>query len=129
MPRRRKGVAKGMCFSDTLFQDPVIYEVRELLEDTFEFNAVQVNRYDPIRWAKSEIHTDGGNYADSRMMVLGDFQGGSFLLFPDGRHRPPSKIDVRHQWIAFDGHLFHGSEAITQGSRYSVIAFTFGDRG
>ena len=33
---------------------------------------------------------DGGNYADSRMVVLGDSQEGTCLIFPAGRQAPPT---------------------------------------
>ena len=125
-PRRRTGVSRGISFSDTIFQGPLLDAARELLpREISSFTCLQVNRYDPIRWSHSEIHTDGGNYADSRMIVLGDFQGGAFVIYPHGLEAPPVRVHDRYQWIAFDGHLDHGSEPITSGIRFSVIAFTF----
>ena len=128
-PKYRDGVAKDLCYSDTIFQGPILDEVKKLLpQEMFRYNTIQANRYDPEWWTHSEIHQDAGNYQDSRMMVLGDFQGGDFLIFPNGRDQAPLRIRERYQWIKFDGHLFHGSEPITRGIRYSVIAFRFGDR-
>ncbi len=89
---------------------------------TFTFNAVQINRYDH-RWTHSEIHIDFNNEGPSRMIVLGDFEGGAFLIYDGGSDRPPQRITTRFQWIAFDGHHDHGSEPVTAGTRYSVIAF------
>ena len=99
-----------------------------MLQDHYEYNAIQINRYDPMVWPSCDIHKDSGNRGDSRMIVLGDFEGGDFLIYEDGRDKPPRRIRQRYQWIAFDGHFDHGSTPITRGLRYSVVAFTFGDR-
>jgi hypothetical protein len=128
IPKLRKGVAKGMCYSDTLFQDPILDEARQMLDGHFDFNALQINRYDPKRWPGSDTHQDQGNRGESRMLVLGDFEGGAFLMFEKGVDHPPRKISQRYQWIAFNGHIHHGSDPVTAGMRFSVIAFTIDDR-
>ena len=37
--------------------------------------------------------------------------------------------NCRFRWISFDGMHTHWPTAISQGTRYSVVAFNFADRG
>ena len=63
------------------------------------------------------------------MIVLGSFKGGTFCIQDREKPAEPAKIDTRNQWILFDGLRTHWSTPITAGTRYSVIAFAFKDRG
>ena len=128
IPKFRYGVSKGKADTDTLFEGEIYDEVMSLKEPEFQCHAVQINRYQIGKWTHSDIHTDAGNEGDSRMVVLGDFEGGAFLIHEDGRAAPPRRIVDRWQWIRFFGHYDHGSEPVTGGIRFSVIIFRFADR-
>ena len=62
------------------------------------------------------------------MCVLGVFHGGAFEI-QDRASGPPTTIAATHRWISFDGLHTHWSRPIKRGTRYSVIAFNFADRG
>ena len=130
-PGHRYGVSRGISFSDTLWDSKLNDEVEDLLQQvdpTFEFNAIQVNRHDPVQWPACEIHTDANNLGPSRAIVIGDFEGGALLLFKAGLDAQPTRIPAWLQWIPFDGHLYHGSEPVIEGIRFSIVACQFADR-
>ena len=66
-PKYRDGVAKDLCYSDTIFQGPILDAAKRLLpQEMFELTTIQANRYDPVWWTRSEIRQETGNYKDSR---------------------------------------------------------------
>ena len=62
------------------------------------------------------------------MCLLGAYRGGAFVI-QDQEIGPPTTFAATHRWISFDGMHMHWSRAISQGTRYSVVAFNFADRG
>ena len=129
-PSDRKYVSKGVCFSDMICpnEDPIFDAVGDLLEGSFRYTRIQLNRYDPKRWPNAEPHRDSKNAGDSRMIVMGDYQGGDFLIEDHGKAAAPTRIRARYRWIAFDGRNRHWTTPITSGMRYSIVAFVFADR-
>ena len=93
-PSARKYVPKGICFSDMICpnEDPIFDAVGDLLEKSFRYTRVQLNRYDPKRWPNAEPHRDSKNAGDSRMIVMGDYQGGDFLIEDHGQRATPTRI-------------------------------------
>ena len=116
-PSDRKYVSKGVCFSDMICpnEDPIFDAVGDLLEKSFRYTRVQLNRYDP-------------KAGDSRMIVMGDYQGGDFLIEDHGPRATPTRIHEKYRWIAFDGRNRHWTTPITSGIRCSIVAFVFAER-
>jgi len=146
-PCNRKGVslAGRICFSDTIWPSGLeatlftkfletIPEAQQVPRNDVEqrpgrrsFHALQVNKYDPKLWAGPEPHVDSGNAGTSWMIVLGDFKGGACYIRDRPAPATPTKIEVRNKWILFDGLKEHWADPITEGTRYSAIAFSFAD--
>ena len=126
----RKYVADpgALQFSETMWPKSQIYQhVAEMIGPAFSFDAVQINRYDPVRWAECKRHRDSKNRGLSWMMILGDFEGGVFYLEENAPPAPPTAIRTTKSWIVFDGSFFHWASPVTRGTRFSVIAFNFAD--
>ena len=128
-PSARKYVSKGICFSDMICpnEDPIFDAVGDLLEHSFRYTRVQLNRYDPKRWPNAEPHRDSKNAGDSRMIVMGDYQGGDFLIEDHGQRATPTRISEKYKGIAFDGRNRPWTTPITSGIRYSILAFVFAE--
>ena len=93
------------------------------------FHAIQVNKYDPQIWPAPEHHHDSGRAGISWMIDLGRFEGGAFLIQERPVPERPTRITVVNKWILFDGLKMRWSEPVTEGTRYSVIAFSFAGGG
>ena len=76
------------------------------------------------KWTAAAVHTDSRNRGAAALALLGDFVGG-LLVWTTGAF-----FREVHTWIFSNGHLPHWTTPVTQGERYSMIAYTLdGDRG
>ena len=62
-------------------------------------------------------HRDGRNRGESRILFLGDFQGGD-LHFEDGTH-----FNETGRWFSFDPQMLHWNSPVTAGDKYSIVAY------
>ena len=63
-------------------EDPIFDAVGDLLEGSFRYTRIQLNRYDPRRWPNAEPHRDSKNALRFLIILIGDFQGGAFGADP-----------------------------------------------
>ena len=64
-------------------------------------------------------HVDKGNYGDSYILFLGDFEGGALVFFNGTRY------ESKNVWMGpFSGQDLHWNEPITSGSKISIVAYS-----
>ena len=63
-------------------------------------------------------------------MILSDFAQGELCIEDTfdkncglSHHNGVSTYSTRNEWLIFDGHKYHYSNAFTGNSRYSLVAF------
>lgn len=84
----------------------------------FRFTSIQVNKD-----YAAALHVDKNDAGDSRIIGLGDHQGG-WLWVADGSHEGLGRVvDLHETWFAFDGNLAHKVLPFT-GRRYTLVFFS-----
>ena len=96
--------------SESITAGPVFEAARATLPD-FEFSHIQLNK-DLV----CTPHRDGKNQGESRILFLGDFEGGELCVEGGGVHKETEK------WFSFDSQELHWNNPITAGTKWALVA-------
>ena len=122
--RRRVNVAEGaetvMYGKTRWLKDPLqsesltggaVWEAARATLPDFPFSHIQLNK-DLV----CTPHRDGRNQGESRILFLGDFEGGELCLEGGGVHKETGV------WFSFDPQELHWNNPITAGTKWALVA-------
>ena len=109
--------ADAPLFSEGFQEGPVFDACLAVLPAGVCFDFVTINRN-----LRTYPHRDVGNEGPSMILFLGRFEGGALVLETGERFEEPGRLRV------FDGRLLHWNEAITGGTKYSIIYYNRGSQ-
>ena len=95
-----------------------VYELAKEIAE-FEFTTIQFNKN--YQCAK---HIDGNNVGISRIIGLGDYEGGELLVYFDGPDEAPTVIDIKNKFYEFNGSEYWHETAPFTGTRFSLVYFS-----
>jgi len=95
-----------------------IYELACSLPD-FEFTTIQFNKN-----YQCKKHIDKNNIGISRIIGLGDYEGGELLIYYDGEDEEPKSIDIKNKFFEFDGSKYYHETAPFTGERHTLVYYT-----
>ena len=101
---------KAPLESENITSGPVMEAARATLPG-FEFSHIQLNKN-----LMCTPHRDGMNRGESRILFLGDFEGGELCLEGSGVHKETGV------WFSFDPQELHWNNAITGGTKWALVA-------
>lgn len=89
-----------------------------LYDPVFKFTTIQINKN-----TVAERHTDNTNVGVSYLLGLGEYKGGSTIVYSDKYDRTGKIHDIKHKFLLFNGSVSpHRSTPFT-GTRYSLVFF------
>ena len=122
--RRRVNVAQGaetvMYGKTKWLKEPlqsesltegVVWEAARATLPDFPFTHIQLNKN-----LVCTPHRDGKNQGESRILFLGDFEGGELCLEGGGVHKETNV------WFSFDPQELHWNQPITAGTKWALVA-------
>ena len=96
--------------SESITDGPVMDAARATLPD-FTFSHIHLNKN-----LVCTPHRDGKNKGESRILFLGDFEGGELCFEAGGVHKETGA------WFSFDPQELHWNLPITAGTKWALVA-------
>tara|TARA_R110002126_G_scaffold185316_3_gene333840 strand:+ start:699 stop:1223 length:525 start_codon:yes stop_codon:yes gene_type:complete len=85
----------------------------------FQFTTIQFNKN-----YQCKKHIDKNNVGVSRIIGLGDYEGGELLIYYDGEDEEPKSIDIKNKFFEFDGSKYYHETAPFTGERHTLVYYT-----
>jgi len=85
----------------------------------FRFTTIQFN--ESYKMAK---HIDAKNTGVSCIIGFGNYTGGELLIYYNGKDEPPTPVDIKHNFVCFDGSKYYHETADFEGDRISVVYYS-----